>query len=129
MKNYLPSIALVITFLIMLSIMPGPDYLVAQSITAQCSDGQDNDNDSKIDYPNDTGCQNTQDNDETNPPFDRALPGVGVGSGGTVGMIQYPISVLANQPNNYFIEKRDGVNVERVPLQVAALPKKTGTPL
>lgn len=35
------------------------------SFTPQCSDGIDNDNDGRIDYPNDYGCTSSQDNDET----------------------------------------------------------------
>lgn len=34
----------------------------------QCSDGIDNDNDGKIDYPADPGCVNATDNDETDAP-------------------------------------------------------------
>jgi hypothetical protein len=34
---------------------------------AQCSDGIDNDHDGKIDYPNDPGCSDPGDNDETDP--------------------------------------------------------------
>ena len=34
---------------------------------AQCADGMDNDGDGKIDYPNDPGCENSSDNDETTP--------------------------------------------------------------
>lgn len=34
---------------------------------ALCSDGIDNDSDGKIDYPNDPGCADPGDNDETNP--------------------------------------------------------------
>ena len=34
---------------------------------ALCSDGIDNDGDGKIDYPNDPGCSDPADNDETNP--------------------------------------------------------------
>ncbi len=34
----------------------------------QCRDGIDNDYDGKIDYPNDPGCSNGDDNDETNVP-------------------------------------------------------------
>ncbi|MBI5803919.1 LamG domain-containing protein [Candidatus Pacearchaeota archaeon] len=34
--------------------------------TRQCSDGRDNDNDGKIDYPNDPGCSFPSDNDEYN---------------------------------------------------------------
>ena len=33
---------------------------------AQCADGIDNDGDTLIDYPNDPGCDNADDNDETN---------------------------------------------------------------
>lgn len=33
-----------------------------------CSDGRDNDADNLIDYPNDPGCQNAQDDDEYNVP-------------------------------------------------------------
>lgn len=35
---------------------------------AQCSDGIDNDQDGDIDYPNDSGCGNPQDNDENEKP-------------------------------------------------------------
>mgnify|MGYP001588834260 FL=1 len=35
--------------------------------TAQCSDGRDNDNDGLIDYPQDTSCYGTTDNDEYYP--------------------------------------------------------------
>ncbi|MBI3598864.1 MAG: hypothetical protein HY201_05415 [Nitrospirae bacterium] len=34
----------------------------------QCSDGKDNDKDGKIDFPNDPGCVDANDNDETDPP-------------------------------------------------------------
>jgi|GEM_PF-1783789 len=37
-------------------------------ITTQCSDGIDNDSDQAIDYPADLGCDNSADNDETDPP-------------------------------------------------------------
>jgi len=34
--------------------------------STECSDGTDNDGDTKVDYPDDTCCQNLGDNDETN---------------------------------------------------------------
>jgi len=43
-----------------LEVTPPPVY--------QCSDGIDNDNDGKIDYPADDGCDNAEDDDEYTPP-------------------------------------------------------------
>ncbi len=37
-------------------------------VKPQCSDGKDNDNDGKIDYPADTGCLSSQDNAELDVP-------------------------------------------------------------
>src|SRR3989338_5019799 len=34
------------------------------TVLSQCNDGKDNDNDGKVDYPQDEGCSNNQDNDE-----------------------------------------------------------------
>lgn len=42
---------------------PGPT--VSPGGTAQCSDGQDNDGDGLVDYPSDSGCYSSTDNDET----------------------------------------------------------------
>lgn len=39
---------------------------VTDVFVPQCSDGQDNDGDSLIDFPNDPGCSHPSDNDETN---------------------------------------------------------------
>ncbi|MEK7591382.1 MAG: hypothetical protein AAB489_04210, partial [Patescibacteria group bacterium] len=38
-----------------------------RTVTTQCSDGVDNDNDGATDYPNDFSCSSATDNDETNP--------------------------------------------------------------
>ncbi len=40
----------------------------AGGVPAQCSDGGDNDGDGLIDYPQDPGCANALDNDESNAP-------------------------------------------------------------
>ena len=45
----------------------------------QCSDGLDNDNDGKIDYPADPGCSSSTDNDETDPPVATSARLVGAG--------------------------------------------------
>jgi hypothetical protein len=55
-------------------IIPGP----------QCYDGLDNDGDGKIDYPDDPGCENASDNDETDPAVVGPGPGGGGGGGGMV---------------------------------------------
>lgn len=47
-----------------------------------CSDGIDNDNDGKIDYPADPGCSNAEDNDETNPIVNNFSGPTGGGGGG-----------------------------------------------
>lgn len=58
-------------------------------VPAQCSDGIDNDGDTKIDYPNDPGCDSFSDNDETDgvipSPTPSILPGGGGGGGGGGG--------------------------------------------
>jgi hypothetical protein len=46
---------------------------------AQCADGQDNDHDGSIDYPNDPGCTSATDSDETDPPTGQAVKLVGAG--------------------------------------------------
>jgi hypothetical protein len=38
------------------------------TVTYQCSDGTDNDSDSKTDFPEDLGCENGEDNDENDRP-------------------------------------------------------------
>jgi endoglucanase len=38
------------------------------SANAACADGTDNDSDGKTDYPDDPGCTDANDNDETDPP-------------------------------------------------------------
>ncbi len=40
---------------------------------AACDDGQDNDNDSKVDWPSDIGCWSSSDTDETDPPDNDSL--------------------------------------------------------
>ncbi len=40
---------------------------IGGTATYQCSDGIDNDNDGKVDYPDDQGCNDTGDSDETDP--------------------------------------------------------------
>jgi OOP family OmpA-OmpF porin len=50
---------------------PPPPPVEAPPVVAAaavCSDGQDNDGDGKIDYPNDPGCSTADDGDETDPP-------------------------------------------------------------
>jgi hypothetical protein len=53
-----------------------------------CSNGLDDDSDSRIDYPNDPGCLNTTDNDETNP-FPLPLCADGIDNDGD-SLIDYP---------------------------------------
>jgi MYXO-CTERM domain-containing protein len=44
---------------------PETHYMFEKVATPQCSDGMDNDNDGKTDYPADTTCKSALDNDET----------------------------------------------------------------
>ncbi len=60
-------------------------------VITECSDGADNDSDSKIDYPTDTGCSSFSDDDETNPP---STPPGGGGGGGGGGYA--PIQTIVN---------------------------------
>ena len=46
----------------------GKNFLNTETVKPHCSDGVDNDNDCTIDYPEDTGCDSPNDNDENNPP-------------------------------------------------------------
>ncbi|MBI4090676.1 MAG: DUF5011 domain-containing protein, partial [Candidatus Komeilibacteria bacterium] len=63
----------------------------------QCSDGIDNDGDGKIDFPDDPGCENADDNDETDPapePEPEPTPSGGGGGGGGGGtVISGPLSI------------------------------------
>ena len=56
---------------------------------SKCSDGVDNDSDGKTDFPNDSGCSDSDDNDETDPPSGGSPvappPGGGGGRGGSGG--------------------------------------------
>ncbi|MBU0898641.1 MAG: hypothetical protein KJ613_02385 [Nanoarchaeota archaeon] len=68
MKTKLIVLLLVSTFVV--SIIAGPVVLAGKGGSkgpSQCKDGIDNDNDGFIDYPNDLGCDNKNDNDEWNP--------------------------------------------------------------
>ncbi len=44
------------------------DAFVTKLNLNQCSDGRDNDGDSKVDFPADPGCSTASDDDESNPP-------------------------------------------------------------
>ncbi|OGZ19208.1 MAG: hypothetical protein A2494_01545 [Candidatus Lloydbacteria bacterium RIFOXYC12_FULL_46_25] len=47
---------------------PTPAPVVVGSASVACSDGADNDNDGRADYPRDLGCDSSSDNDESNDP-------------------------------------------------------------
>ena len=55
---------------------------------AMCADGIDNDEDGKTDYPNDPGCENAQDNDETDPVIDMCVNFEGIQTEVPQGMIK-----------------------------------------
>ena len=61
--------------------------LVPVAPSAACDDGQDNDGDGLIDYPNDPGCDSASDNDEYNAPL--AACADGQDNDGD-GLIDYP---------------------------------------
>ncbi|MCB9358687.1 hypothetical protein H6503_02030 [Candidatus Woesearchaeota archaeon] len=49
------------------------DYICSNNLGCdytECSDGIDNDNDNLVDYPNDLGCDNYYDDDESNDPIE-----------------------------------------------------------
>lgn len=63
--------------------------------STQCSDLTDNDNDGLVDYPDDLGCINSLDNDETNP----IIPP-------PTGTFSYTINLQA--PNNQYVVAENG---------------------
>ncbi len=69
--------------------------------TYQCNDGNDNDSDSKTDYPADPGCDNATDNDETDPAPPRNLSmSIYSGGCGPNGTWQGYFSVSGGDPND-----------------------------
>ena len=48
--------------------VPPSECVSGARAPAQCSDGRDNDNDGRTDFPGDSGCSSAGDNDETDPP-------------------------------------------------------------
>lgn len=51
---------------VFLGVILTASIVFAPPLPKECNDGADNDGDGAIDYPNDGGCQNKKDNDETN---------------------------------------------------------------
>ncbi|MFH1589530.1 MAG: hypothetical protein ABIB43_03115 [archaeon] len=82
----------------------------------ECSDGIDNDNDGLIDYPNDPGCESTEDDDEYNDPIIVYQCSDGLDNDGD-GLIDFPSdpgcdSLTDDDEYNYVHvpECRDGID-------------------
>ncbi|MEK7189806.1 MAG: fibronectin type III domain-containing protein, partial [Patescibacteria group bacterium] len=104
--------------------------------TSQCSDGADNDGDGYKDFPNDLGCVNSQDNDETEVVGESVpvgtggeqVPGGSGGAGGTIQELQlsdFVFTVAKGQiivPNNFNISTLAGAGLQ-VSLFQTKLPK------
>lgn len=58
---------------------------ITVSSSPACSDSVDNDGDNLADYPNDPGCADANDNDETDPVTPPSTPSSGGGGGGSGG--------------------------------------------
>jgi len=68
MKKYIVVLALVLGFIGSFSSAYATPSITVTMPTYQCSDGLDNDADGFIDYPNDSDCIGTVDDDEANLP-------------------------------------------------------------
>ena len=72
---------------------------VNQTNTYQCNDGYDNDNDGRVDYPNDIGCTSQTDNDEFNTVV--TVPNVITISATNIARTSAQLNGLATNVGNY----------------------------
>ncbi|MGH2729530.1 MAG: Ig-like domain-containing protein, partial [Actinomycetota bacterium] len=100
-----------------------PAGVCADSVTKtwtapQCSDGVDNDGDGKTDHPADPGCQNPNDNDETDEPPEEPECSDGVDNDGD-GKTDFP-----DDPGCENAQDDDETDVEQPPDRVESDIKK-----
>jgi len=82
-------------------VIPDPEYA--------CSDGRDNDNDGRVDYPDDPGCEAAEDDDESDPspspPDDDVTAEVTIGSDwGSGYCANVKVTNQGNQPADWVVE-------------------------
>jgi hypothetical protein len=81
-----------------------PGSRVCTAATAACSDGTDNDGDTKMDYPADPGCTSTLDNDETDTCPGAGCPACSDGADNdSDGSMDYPADTRCGSAS-FFLE-------------------------
>ena len=80
-----------------LDLVPNSGFGQIGTTAPACSDGIDNDADSKIDFPADPGCTSSSDSDETNPPPGGAPKLSFAGAGKTQDVDKLGLTVLLDE--------------------------------